>query len=90
MDAEPDRIEDGIAVINEKVLPTMKGIDGFTAANFMADRATGKLVGISFWDSQQAMDASTGVLNPVRTAVADAMDGKITSVETFELVAQSW
>jgi heme-degrading monooxygenase HmoA len=90
MEAEPGRIDEGIAVINEKVLPTMKGIDGFTAANFMADRATGKLVGITFWESQQAMEASADVLNPVRTAVADAMGGRITSVETFELVAQSW
>ncbi len=90
IEAEPSRIDDGIAIINERVLPTLKGIDGFSAANFMADRATGKLVGIVFWDSQQAMEASADVLNPIRTSVADAMGGKITSVESFELVAQSW
>jgi hypothetical protein len=90
IEAEPGRIDDGIAVINEKVLPTLKGIDGFTAANFLADRATGKLMGIVFWDSEQAMEASADVVNPIRTTVAEAMGGKITSVESFELVAQSW
>ena len=90
IEAEPGRIDDGIAAINDKVLPTLKSVDGMTAANFLADRAKGKLVGITFWESEEAAEASADVVNPIRTAVADAMDGKITSVETYELVAQSW
>ncbi|MDQ3956749.1 MAG: hypothetical protein M3273_00340 [Actinomycetota bacterium] len=88
--ADPSRIEDGVAVINDKVIPTMKGIDGFRAANFMVDRSSGKLVGVAFWDSEEAMDASAAALDPIRSAVADAVDGKIVSVEAYEQVAQSW
>jgi heme-degrading monooxygenase HmoA len=90
IEADPGRIDDGIAVINEKVIPTLKGIDGFTAVNFLADRKSGKLIGVAFWDSEDAMEASVESVNPIRTAVSDAMDGRITSVESYELVAQSW
>lgn len=90
IEAEPGRIDDGIAVINDKVIPTLKGIDGFRAVNFLADRANGKLLGVAFWDSQEALEASVGAVNSIRTSVADATGGKVTSVESFEVVAQSW
>ena len=88
--ADPSRIDDGVAVINDKVLPTLKGLDGFRAANFMVDRSSGKLVGIAFWDSEEAMNASAAAVEPIRSVVADTMDGKVVSVESYELVAQSW
>ena len=88
--ADPSRLDDGIAVINDKVVPTLKSIDGFRAANFMADRDSGKLMGVVFWDSKEAMDAGASSVDPIRSAVADAMDGTIVSVESFEQVAQSW
>src|SRR5688572_16747619 len=90
IEAEPGRIDDGVKAINETVLPTLKGVDGFRAANFLADRSTGRLVGVAFWDSEEAMKASATAVDPIRTAVADAMDGKIVGVESYEVVAQSW
>jgi heme-degrading monooxygenase HmoA len=84
------KIDDAVATINEKVLPTLTSIEGFTAANFLADRSSGKLIGIAFWESESALAASDEAVNPIRTAVADAMGGKVVSVESFELVAQSW
>ena len=88
--AEPGRIDDGIKMANDKVIPTLKGIEGFTAINFLADRSTGKFIGVAFWTSEEAMLASADAVNSIRTSVADAMDGKIVGVESFEVVAQSW
>jgi heme-degrading monooxygenase HmoA len=90
IEGDTGKIDDAVTTINEKVLPVLKGIEGFTAANFLADRSSGKLIGLTFWDSESALDASAEVVNPIRTAVADAMGGKATSVESYELVAQSW
>lgn len=87
---DPSRIDDGVAAINDKVLPTLKGIEGFRAGNFMADRSTGKLVGVVFWDTEDAMNASAAAVDSIRNAVADATGGKIVSVESYEQVAQSW
>jgi hypothetical protein len=90
IEGDPGKIEDAVVVINERVLPTLKGVKGFTAANFMADRSTGKLVGVAFWEDESALEGSVEAVNPIRNAVADAMDGKVTGVESYELVAQSW
>jgi heme-degrading monooxygenase HmoA len=90
IEGDAGKIDDAVAAINEKVLPVLKGLEGFTAANFLADRSSGKLIGLTFWDSESALDASVEAVNPIRTAVADSVSGKVTSVESFELVAQSW
>lgn len=87
---DPSRIDDGITAINDKVIPTLKGIDGFRAANFMVDRDAGMLKGVVFWDSEEAMNTSASTVDSIRNAVAEATDGKIVSVESFEQVAQSW
>ena len=90
IEGDAGKIDDAVATINEKVLPVLTGIEGFTAANFLADRSSGRLIGIAFWDGEPALAASDETVNPIRTAVADAMGGKVVSVESFELVAQSW
>jgi heme-degrading monooxygenase HmoA len=90
IEGDAGKIDDAVATINEKVLPTLTGIEGFTSVNFLADKSSGKLIGIAFWESESAMAASVEAVDPIRTAVADAMGGNIVSVESFELVAQSW
>ncbi|MPZ68080.1 MAG: hypothetical protein GEU71_00935 [Actinobacteria bacterium] len=90
IEGDAGKIDDAVATINESVLPVLKGLEGFTAANFLADRSSGKMIGLTFWDSESALEASVEAVNPIRTAVVDAMGGKVVSVESFELVAQSW
>jgi len=90
IEGDAGKIDDAVATINEKVLPALKGLEGFTAANFLADRSSGRLIGITFWASDAALDASVETVDPIRTASAEAMGGKVVSVESFELVAQSW
>jgi hypothetical protein len=89
-EGDPSKIDDAVVLLNEKVIPTLKGLKGFTAVNFLADRSTGKLVGVGFWQDQSALEGSVEEVNPMRNEVADAMGGKVVSVESYELVAQSW
>ncbi len=84
------KIDDAVKLINEKIIPALKGLQGFTAINFLADRSTGKLVTVAFFDDEAALEGSVEAVGPMRTEVADAMGGKIVSVESYELVAQSW
>lgn len=90
VEGDPSKIDDAVAVMNEKIIPTLKGLEGFSAVNFLADRSAGKLVAVAFWNDQAALEASVETVNPMRNAVADAMGGKVVSVESYELVAQSW
>ncbi len=90
IEGDPNKIDDAVAVLNEKIIPTLKGVKGFTAVNFMADKSTGKLVGVAFWKDQAAHEESAEAVNPMRNEVAEAMGGKVVSIESYELVAQSW
>jgi hypothetical protein len=90
VEGDPRKIDDAVAVINDRIIPTLKGLKGFTAVNFLADRSTGKLVGVAFWQDEAALEGSAEAVGPMRNEVADAVGGKVASVETYELVAQSW
>jgi hypothetical protein len=90
IEGDAGKIDDAVEIINEKVLPALKGLEGFTAANFLADRSAGKLIAVAFYASEAALEGSAEAVAPMRTEVADAMNGKVVGAESYELVAQSW
>jgi heme-degrading monooxygenase HmoA len=90
IEGDAGKIDDAVKVINEKIMPALKGLDGFRAANFLVDRSAGKLVVVAFWDSEAALEGSAKAVEPMRTEVAEAMNGKVVGFESYELVAQSW
>jgi hypothetical protein len=90
IEGDAGKMGDAVKVINEKIIPTLKGLQGFTAVNFLADRSAGKLVGVAFYADEAALEASAEAVGPMRDEVAAAMGGKVVGVESYELVAQSW
>jgi hypothetical protein len=90
IEGDAAKIDDAVKIINEKIIPALKGLQGFTAANFLADRSAGKLVAVAFYADEAALEGSLEAVGAMRTEVADAMGGKVGSVESYELVAQSW
>ena len=90
IEGDAGKIDDAAKIINEKILPALKGLQGFTAANFLADRSSGKLVAVAFYADEAALEASAEAVKPMRTDVAAAMNGTVVGFETYELVAQSW
>lgn len=90
IEGDATRIDDAVALINEKVIPALQGLRGFTAANFLADRSVGKLVAVAFYADEAALEASVEAVASMRTEAAEAMGGTVVSVQSYELVAQSW
>ena len=90
IEGDAGKIDDALEVVNEKVLPALKALEGFTAANFLVDRSAGKLVAVAFYADETALEGSVEAVGSLRDEVADAMDGKVVGVESYELVAQSW
>jgi hypothetical protein len=90
IEGDAGKIDDALKIINEKVMPALKELDGFTAANFLVDRSSGKLVVVAFYDSEAALEGSAEAVQPMRTEVAEAMNGKVVGFESYELAAQSW
>src|SRR5688500_14187835 len=90
IEGDAGKIDDAVKIINEKILPALKGLEGFTAVNFLADRTAGKLVAVAFYRDEAALEESAEPVNQMRTEVAEAMNGNVVSVDSYELVAQSW
>ena len=83
----PDKIEQGIESFNSEVLPTAKGVAGYKAAFLLADRKSGKGIGITLWDSEDARRRGGEAVNAARAATIKAMGGTVPPVEEFEVVA---
>jgi hypothetical protein len=90
IEGDAGKIDDAVKVINGKILPALKSSEGFTAANFLADRSGGKLVVVAFYRDEAALEGSAEAAKPLRTDMADAMNGTVVGFESYELVAQSW
>jgi DNA/RNA endonuclease YhcR with UshA esterase domain len=90
IEGDAGKIDDALKIINERIVPALKELDGFTAANFLVDRSSGKLVAVAFYDSEAALEGSAEAVKPMRTEVTEAMNGKVVGVESYELAAQSW
>jgi heme-degrading monooxygenase HmoA len=57
---QPDRFEEARAAVPESFLPAAREQPGYQGFLLLADRASGQLVGITFWESETAMQNSGG------------------------------
>jgi heme-degrading monooxygenase HmoA len=71
--------------VREEVLPRAKQIDGFKGMIALGDRHSGKTLGITFWESEEAMRASEEAANRLREESAEVGGDTIVSVERFEV-----
>jgi heme-degrading monooxygenase HmoA len=89
LDAPPGGFEEGIAMVNDQVIPAVKGLDGFAGAYFLGDRETGALVSIVLWNTEEQMRRSEEAAERIRGDAAQSAQGTIQSVERYEVIAQA-
>jgi hypothetical protein len=56
--ANPDEVEKGLAILREKVVPTVKMQKGFKGYLLLGDRVIGKSLAISLWETEADRDAT--------------------------------
>jgi hypothetical protein len=82
----PDRIDEGLRYMREEILPTaFQEDEGFKGALALADRQSGKMLTITFWESEEAMRASEEEANRLRSDIAQASGETIAAVERYEV-----
>jgi heme-degrading monooxygenase HmoA len=88
LQVSPDQVDAAVAAL-KKQMPhyhEAKGFRGFTA---MADRQTGRLLGISFWDTEADRDASEDLGAQARNSIQEVGPGDVEPVrETWEVVLE--
>ena len=82
----PDRIDEGLRYMREQILPTaFREDEGFKGAIALADRQSGKMLTITFWESEEAMRATEEEANRLRSDIAQAGGETIAAVERYEV-----
>lgn len=81
-----DKIDDGVAAFKEKVLPTAQDQPGYKGAAFFADRSSGKAMGMTLWESEEARSKAGEALVQARQAALDAMGGSTPPVDEYEVM----
>src|SRR5919112_3257706 len=85
MEGSSERLDEGLREIREDVVPQLQQQDGFKGFVVFDNRQSGKLVGFSLWESEQAMQASEEVADRTRRESAQTMSDTIAGIERYEV-----
>lgn len=58
IEGSPDRMDDAKRHTQEQTLPQLQKMDGFKGFVALGDRHSGKLLGVAFWESEEALRAA--------------------------------
>ena len=87
---QPGRIEDGVRIFREHVLPWLADATGFRGSVVLLDREASRTIVMTFWATEEAARDEEASGARVRDEVAAAVDAEIRSAEIYEVaVAES-
>ena len=81
----PDKADDVVSNIRDTVVSQMQQREGFKGFTLLLDRSKGEGIGISFWESEDAMRATDDLADQVRQGAAEAGSGRDQGAERFEV-----
>ncbi len=85
--ADPQRMDDGIAVVRNEIMPAVQGMPGCLGLSMLCDRRTGRCIVTTSWDSEESMSAARDRVRDMRERAMEAMGGHDMRVEEWEIGA---
>src|SRR3712207_3888824 len=82
--ADPQRIDGGIAYIRDEVMPAVQSMPGCMGLSMLCDRDSGRCIVTTSWDSEESMSASRDAVMPMRERARDVMGGDF-EVQEWEI-----
>ena len=86
-EALPERLDEMTREIMEHVLPALRMQDGFAGTLVLADRTSGKVLAVTLWESEQAMNTTEEAAYWLRIFSAEAAGGEVTGLERYEVIS---
>ena len=86
IEGSPERMDDATRHLQEQALPQLRQMDGFKGFIALGDRNSGRMLGVAFWESEEALRATEQEVSGVRSGVAEAVGGSVAGVEEYEVV----
>jgi heme-degrading monooxygenase HmoA len=82
----PGKVDDATRHAQEQTLPQLQKMEGFKGFVALGDRQSGKVLGVAFWESEEALRATEGAASSVRSGAAEAAGGIVAGVEEYEVL----
>jgi heme-degrading monooxygenase HmoA len=83
--ADPQRIDRGIAYIRDEVMPAVQSMPGCSGLSMLCDRDSGRCIVTTSWDSEESMSASRDAVRAMREEATEVMGGSF-DVQEWEIV----
>jgi len=86
LQVSPDRIDDVVRKLESEQIPRYQEQQGYKGFTVLADRQSGKVMGISFWESEADLQASEQLGDEARTQAAATGEADQPVVDRFEVL----
>jgi heme-degrading monooxygenase HmoA len=86
LQVSPDRVDAAVTTVRERI-PQYREQGGYKGFTVLADRSSGKVIGISYWETQEDLEASDELGRQAREAAAETGQAQSEPVrETWEVL----
>jgi heme-degrading monooxygenase HmoA len=85
LEGASEEMDEALRDVREHVMPQLKQQEGFKGFIALGNRQSGELIGITFWESEQAMQASEEVGDRTRSETTEDTGDVIEDVERYEV-----
>jgi hypothetical protein len=86
-EVSPGDIETFISMVQGQVIPRAQKLDGFTGGYWLADRENGRVMGITLFESEEALRASQSQADRIRDEASTSVGLPIPGFTSYEVVA---
>ena len=86
IEGSPNKMDDATRHVQEQTLPQLQQMHGFKGFVALGDRQSGRVLGVAFWESKEALRATEEAVSSVRSGAAEATDGTVAGVEQYEVL----
>lgn len=85
--ADPARIDEGIAYVRDHVIPAVTAIEGCVGMSLVVERDSGRCIATAAWDTEEAMRDSAEKVRPYRDEAQRLLGAESSEVEVWEVAA---
>lgn len=82
---DPARIDDGISLVRDQVLPQVTRLDGCIGMSLLVDRQSGRCIATTAWESESAMQDSRDKVRPLREQAQEVLGASDSRVDMWEV-----
>lgn len=86
LETASERIDDVARVVREVVHPGIRDEGGYVGYIVLGDRETGRALGVTLWESDEAREVSDAKARQIRPRVEQETGGTMRAVERYDVL----